>query len=103
MLLNGGRLSNSARAALEAAYSEADLSGGKVKALRMIQKLMVMTPEFHSTSVFKTIAAARPDPPIPEPPTNSYKAIVYINLDGGLDSYNVLVPHSNCGGKGKFY
>lgn len=93
LLLNGGRLSSSSRVAIETAYNEA---GNADKALRMVQKLMLMTPEFHTTSVFKTISEDRPEPVLPDPPTNPYKALVYVNLDGGLDSYNVLVPHSQC-------
>lgn len=43
----------------------------------------------------------------PAPPSTSatgpgtgYKAIVYLFLSGGADSFNVLVPHSNCKGGG---
>ena len=35
--------------------------------------------------------ATRPDKPSRRP----YKAIVYINLAGGVDSFNILTPHSN--------
>lgn len=100
--MTGGRLSNIARATLESAYNEELTAGGSVKALRMLQKLILTTPEFHTTSVFNEIEESRPEPPRPDPPTNPYKALVYVNLNGGMDSFNVLVPHSNCiGNKGK--
>ena len=101
MLLTAGRLTASSRTVLEATYDEVLQSGVEENALKTIQKLIVTTPEFHSTGVFKSINEARPEPPQPDPPSNPYKAIVYINLNGGLDSFNTLIPHSNCvGGKG---
>ena len=101
LLLTGGRLTTNSRAAIVTAYSSAKVSGGADKALRMAQKLIITTPEFHSTSLFKPLSEARPEPVQPQEPTNPYKALVYVNLDGGLDSYNVLVPHSDCN-KGTF-
>ena len=62
----------------------------------MAQKLITTTPEFHSKSLFNPLNDARPEPPQPPEPTHQYKALVYVNLDGGLDSFNTLVPHSNC-------
>ncbi len=102
LLLTGGRLTTSSRAAIEAAYSSTKASGGADKALRMAQKLIITAPEFHSTSVFRPLGEARPEPAQPPEPTNPYKALVYVNLDGGLDSFNMLVPHSNCN-RGTFY
>jgi hypothetical protein len=101
LLLTAGRVTDSTRTILEEAYTE--LAGSsKTKALKMVMKLILMMPEFHATNVFKSIPESRTEPPLLSDPTNDYKAIVYVNLDGGLDSFNVLVPHSNCaGGKGK--
>ena len=99
LLLTAGRLSNNSREVLTNAYSaETD----KDKALKSIMKLILMTPEFHSTGLFFEHSEARPEPALPTPSTKPYKAIVYVNLNGGLDSYNMLVPHSDClDGKGK--
>ncbi len=47
-------------------------------------------------SVRKT-GLARSVTPSPPKATNPYKAIVYINLFGGIDSFNVLTPHNNGG------
>ena len=77
-------------------------TSGTAKKLRMAMKLMLMSPDFHTSSMFKSISEARSEPPQPDDPTNPYKALVYVNLDGGLDSFNTLVPYSNCvNGKGK--
>lgn len=96
LLLTGGRLSANSRVALEAAYSSTLSSVGANKALRMAQKLIIATPEFHSTGTFKPIEASRPEPSLPPASDKGYKAVVYVNLDGGLDSFNTLVPHSSC-------
>jgi len=71
-------------------------SGDADKALRMAQKLILATPEFHSSGLFKPLDEARPEPPIPPETEREYKAVVYVNLHGGLDSFNTLVPHSSC-------
>lgn len=96
LLLTGGRLSTNSRAAIEAAYSSTLSSVGADKALRMAQKLIIATPEFHSSGTFKPLEASRPEPTLPPESDNGYKAVVYVNLDGGLDSFNTLVPHSSC-------
>jgi hypothetical protein len=96
--LTGGRLADSTKLELKKTYDD---ESNKDKALRMVLKLMLMTPEFHTTNVYKSIDEARTEPPAPEDATKAYKALVYVNLDGGVDSFNVLVPHSKCnGGKG---
>ncbi len=98
LLLTGGRLSDNSRASIEGAYSStlASSNNDVEKALRMAQKLIVASPEFHSTGVFKPLSQARPTPELPSPSNNGYKAVVFVNLDGGLDSFNTLVPHSKC-------
>jgi len=95
-LLTGGRLSTNSRTAIETAYDSALSSGDADKALRMAQKLILATPEFHSSGLFKPLDEARPEPPVPPETEREYKAVVYVNLHGGLDSFNTLVPHSSC-------
>lgn len=41
-------------------------------------------------------------PAAPPPMNNAYKAIVVLFLDGGCDSYNLLVPKSGCGTSGGY-
>mmetsp|Transcript_1494 Transcript_1494/g.3130 ORF Transcript_1494/g.3130 Transcript_1494/m.3130 type:complete len:1117 (-) Transcript_1494:133-3483(-) len=65
---------------------------------RYVQSLVATSPEFHSTNIVQPDSERRPAVPSPKPLDNDYKAIVYVLLDGGLDSYNILVPHSGCTG-----
>ena len=92
LLLTGDRLNASARLVLENAY--ATLGG-----LPAVQKLITTTPEFHGTGVVNAQSANRPDGAAPSPSNEEYKAIVFLNLNGGADSMNFLVPHSMCTGK----
>ena len=98
LLLTGGRLSSNSREVVKLAYGQ---TSGADKKLRMAMKLVMTAPEFHTTGIFKSINEARPEPPQPPEPSFPYRALVYVNLDGGMDSFNALVPHSNCNnGKG---
>lgn len=97
LLLTGSRLNSASKATLVNAYNE-ELQYGEERALKLVQKLIVSTPEFHSTNVFESINRDRQEVPVPEASSTPYKAIVYVNLDGGLDSFNMLVPHSGCKG-----
>jgi hypothetical protein len=98
LLLTGGRLNSITKAVITEAYNKALNDNGAVDAVKAAQKLVLATPEYHSTNVFESINSPRPESPLPQPSAKPYKAIVYLNLDGGLDSYNLLVPHSNCQG-----
>ena len=98
LLLTAGRLNTQSRTILADAYDQELQTNGADSALKVVQKLIVSTPEFHSTNVFENIDVDRPVSPRPQPSTKPYKAIVYLNLDGGLDSFNVLIPHSGCQG-----
>uniref|UniRef100_A0A7S1BVX8 Uncharacterized protein n=1 Tax=Corethron hystrix TaxID=216773 RepID=A0A7S1BVX8_9STRA len=62
--------------------------------LRLAQKLIVSTPEFQSQNQMKFSGANRPDFEQPTPSEKEYKAIVYIFLDGGADSFNMLAPYT---------
>ncbi len=86
LLLTGGRLSSASRNLIK----ESD-------GLETALKLIVTTPEFHSTRVV-TPLKLRPNMIIPAPSGAPYKAVVFVNLEGGMDSYNVLMPHSGCSG-----
>jgi uncharacterized protein (DUF1501 family) len=71
------------------------------RATAIAQQLIVATPEFHSTSSGATTDVVRQQPqgkanPKPAAERKPYKAIVYLMLEGGADSYNMLIPHSEC-------
>ena len=100
LLLTGGRLNQDSRSVIANAYASATSHDD---GLRLAQKLMFSTPEYHSTNTFDMKASElRPDPQFPPPSSERHKSIIYLKIDGGMDSFNVLVPHSGCsGGKSK--
>lgn len=90
-LLTAGRLSADNRRIIgEVINEEPDPIMKIVKA----QQLMVYAPEFHSTNIARKNGQTRPEPPVQPASTNDYKAIVYILLDGGADTFNMLAPHT---------
>uniref|UniRef100_A0A7S4RJB1 DUF1501 domain-containing protein n=1 Tax=Ditylum brightwellii TaxID=49249 RepID=A0A7S4RJB1_9STRA len=60
------------------------------------------TPEFHTNNLAKKNGLVRDEYKPPENSNNSYKALVYIMLSGGCDSFNVLVPYT-CNGTTALY
>merc|ERR1719266_2104152 len=101
MLLTAGRLSTESRRIIESAYNSTD---DEMAGLRLAQQLILSTAEFHSTNLVEKSGEARDvsvDSSLPTSPPvtstdSSYKAIVFLLLGGGCDSYNMLVPHSDC-------
>ncbi len=91
MLLTGGRLNAASRKLIKESAS-----------LSTSLKLILTTPEFHSTRVV-TPLKVRPNMVIPQSSGTPYKAVVFVNLEGGMDSYNVLIPHSGCSGSDYLY
>jgi uncharacterized protein (DUF1501 family) len=90
-LLTAGRLSKSSRAIISNVIrSEPNVTIGIVKA----QQLMAFAPEFHSTNAVKATDIPRPEPNPIQPSSKPYKAVVYVLLEGGMDSFNMLAPHT---------
>ena len=96
LLLTGGRLHNNAKSLIIDAYESAD---SNLEGLQTAQKLMAAVPEFHATNVVQANSFSRPNIDIPRPSQRRYKAVVFVNLNGGCDSFNLLVPHSGCIGR----
>lgn len=93
-LLTSGRLSDENREIIVNAYN-AHLGSTRAK-LQLAMQYMFSTPEFHSTQTPALSGVPRPtsEGPTGRGDTQGYKAIVYIMLTGGYDSYNVLAPHT---------
>jgi uncharacterized protein (DUF1501 family) len=90
-LLTAGRLSYSNRDIVnQIINSESNRNTGLLKA----QQLIVMSPEFHATNIIRKSGDIRQDPKAPTPSNKSYKAIVHVFLEGGMDSFNMLIPHT---------
>jgi len=90
-LLTGGRLSVASRRVIDKVVEmESDPFLKIIKA----QQLMLFTPEFHSTNIVRKSGATRPEPQSQPPPSKPYKAVVYVLLEGGMDSFNMFAPHT---------
>ena len=92
LLITAGRLHPEAKAVLEDAYT--NLGG-----ITAVQKLVTTLPEYHATGLVNSTASLRPEASPPVPSSKGYKAIVFLNLSGGADTFNMFVPHSGCTGK----
>ena len=73
-------------------------SGGDAAAgLRVAQQLLIASPQFH---VLGDDAAPRNTPRAPPEAVSGrgrgYKALVVLYLNGGADSFNMLVPREGC-------
>jgi len=92
MLLTNGRLSAENKQILVNAYNSK--LPDEAAALRMVQQLIVSSPEFHTSNAVRPSGSPRSIPESPPPKGVPYKAIVYLMLAGGADSFNMLVPHT---------
>lgn len=97
-LLTSGRLSDSHRRLFKEVYSNEKNSN---EALKLLQQMAILSPEYSSTGVIQESLRKRPSINRPTKSCKRYKAVVHILLQGGCDSFNLLVPHSQCEGKGK--
>jgi uncharacterized protein (DUF1501 family) len=90
-LLTAGRLNRLSRQVIDDVIRS---EPNQTIALLKAQQLIVLSPEFHATNLVRQIDMLRPDPEVPVPSVKPYKAIIYVLLDGGMDSFNLLVPHT---------
>ena len=97
LLLTSGRLSSTYRKSLfDIIVNASNLSTG----IKTAQKMIAASPAFHATNLVQPLLAEKTDMQVPTPSEKSYKAVVYVMLGGGLDSYNILMPNSECSGTG---
>ena len=80
------------------AYASALTSKGETAALRRALKLFMLTADFHATNVNTLFKNARPLRPPMASHDRKFKAVVVVFLNGGADTFNLLVPHSQCKG-----
>lgn len=89
-LLTGGRLgAQNKQIVIEAYRSKLP---DKEAGMRIAQQLIISSPEFQSSNT--VLKNGQPRLPVadPQPKGVPYKAVVYIMLTGGADSFNMLVP-----------
>jgi uncharacterized protein (DUF1501 family) len=97
-MLTAGRLSDGNKDALTTAYNYFVKNHDSETADRVLLELMLSTPEFHtSNSIHGKSSSPRISSATPEKSSEPYKAIVFINLEGGVDSFNILTPHNDGG------
>jgi hypothetical protein len=110
LLLTGGRLNNHTTQVVADAYTQRrdqvsscavtpSASPPCMDALRLAQVMIISSAEFQSTNANRP--SLKPRTPTPKVPSQSraYKAIVLIHLNGGADSWNMIMPHSGCTGE----
>lgn len=63
---------------------------------RKVLRLLMASPEFHATNHHSPTTAARATTPSVAGRGRKMKAVVVLWMNGGADSFNLLVPHSQC-------
>jgi uncharacterized protein (DUF1501 family)/uncharacterized protein (DUF1800 family) len=100
LLLTAGRLSDAARAVIQAEVQAAT----SAKKLKVAYQLFLASAEFAATNLARPSGAERPrDSTGGGGGGQPYKAAIMLFLKGGADSYNFVVPHSGCNGGADVY
>ena len=89
-LLTAGRLGDESKAIIMKEFEGKGAEDG----LRRAQQLIVTTGEFHTTNIVKTTNEPRKSIELPAPTGKPYRAVVYVLLSGGCDSFNMLTPYT---------
>ena len=89
-LLTAGRLNDESKALIVGAFDDA---GSATDGLLIAQQLIITTAEFHTTNVVKSTNQQREEATFPAPTGRPYKAVIYLMLLGGCDSFNMLTPY----------
>jgi cullin-associated NEDD8-dissociated protein 1 len=100
ILLTGGRTERTRKTMILNAYDLIWRNSSQKEALKNVIELFATVPEFQ---IFGVMPVFKIEPPqasrgISVYDASQYKAVVYIFLNGGMDSYNLIVPHSECSG-----
>ena len=96
MLMVGGRLSEKNRALIRSAILPYYSTGDKGRATRIAQQLLLSAPEFHATNMPRRQDGLRQPEAYTTQPAQPYKALVVYVMNGGCDSFNLLVPKGSC-------
>ena len=108
LLLTAGRLNPNAAAVITEAFQKSYNRDGAAAALQVAQKLFFATPEFRATNLYTLTGGARNrwgEPALSATPLvqpHRFKAVVVLFMDGGCDSFNLLIPAGNCATKDMF-
>jgi len=91
LLLTAGRLSKENGDIIETACSSEPDDGA---IYRCIQQLIMSSAEFHTTNTMEKSGEDRAVNNVSEGTNSTYKAVVYLYLGGGADTYHMLAPHT---------
>jgi hypothetical protein len=69
---------------------------GEERALKRAIELFVLTPDFAVTNAAQPAAQPRVQASRPASGGRTFKALIMLYLEGGADSWNMLVPYSGC-------
>ena len=90
-LLTAGRLSTEGKSIIVDAFNNA---GSAEDGLRVAQQLILTTAEFHTTDIVKNSDIIRDSATFPQSTGKPYRAVIYMMLNGGCDSFNMLAPYT---------
>ena len=101
LLLTSGRLNANASAVIANAFDEYNARDGPEAALVVAQQLLTVSAEFHATNMHTLTGDVRRGATTGAGDATTYdtsrfKAVVILVMDGGCDSYNLLIPYGNC-------
>ena len=100
LLLTAGRIDVMARDIIVEEYSLEEAANGQESAIKVAQQLLIGAPEFHASNYVRRAIGKERTSAVARNGTRPFKAIVYLFMFGGLDSFNLIIPHSQCrGGK----
>ena len=100
LLLTARRVDESARRWIVQEFETHAAANGRREAIVVAKQLLITAPEFHiSNRIHRMAGMERRDDEMGNG-TRPFKAVVFLMLAGGMDSFNLIVPHSECkGGK----
>ena len=97
VLLTSGRLNEQNKLIIMRAYEDEYASSGSTyEALLVAQYLFLATSEFHATNDNALTTTLRTLTSSSSSSGHGFKAVITLFMTGGADTYNMLVPHSEC-------
>jgi cullin-associated NEDD8-dissociated protein 1 len=99
LLLMGGRLDENRRNIMLNAFQSSLKSGSSFESgTKSMIELFISSPEYQISSMASSKGVVRPAFKAPSSQYNDqdYQAVIFLLLEGGMDSYNLIVPYGNC-------
>lgn len=96
ILLTSGKLDTRTANIITRAYESTAAASTVQEAFKVAMQLITASAQFHSTNINKLAQTLRQTIPQNQNRGRRYKAVIVLYLNGGMDSHNLLVPHSGC-------